>query len=263
MPRTNAGGPFWAGIDGVSLTGDGGSMAILDIRESVKESSVLLDPGRYEGQREILHTRESLSVTIVIHIRSRDPGERREALRYLANVKKTGWLRTNIRPERILWGTLTGVCMPEALGFAPMELTFTAHDFPYWRSDGKEIFRDTGQTLQHTFVPEGTAERSFLEVYIANTEGEALQRVEIETTSGGWLSCMAFTGLNLSPSDPLTLAYDGRHRLYIRAGTGDAQGFRTAVSSDDLLLVPGQANTVRIVADRKCLVSLMAPGIYR
>ena len=95
------------------------------------------------------------------------------------------------------------------------------------------------------------------------TEEEALQRVEIETTSGGWLSCMAFTGLNLSPSDPLTLAYDGRHRLTIRAGTGDAQGFRTAVSSDDLLLVPGQANTVRIVADRKCLVSLMAPGIYR
>ena len=262
MPRFQNPSPYTASLDGVSLTGLDSRIDIFDIRETAQEKVTLLPRGRYDGQLPLLKTRRFLEVTLRIRLRAWKPEERRGLFSLLAAWAKSGCLQISTRPARLLYGSFLDPFLPDPGSLSEMTLVFRASDFPYWLDAEPSTHTETGRQILWTFTPEGATDYVFLEALIANQQAAPLTSIQLSTYARDErLSFMLFSGLALNAGETFQIAYDEKHRLHLQSYGEDGAKFRSAASSDHLILFPGEPNTVLVQLNRTSRVQLTARGV--
>ena len=262
--KQETGGRYEVRLDGNSLCDLDPRIEITDIRETVRENTTNVQSGRYDGLTPLMHMRESLDVTVCVHLRTLQPQERRGLFSRICAWAGGSCLSVSLYPNRLLYGAFEPPVMPGPEGFDELELTFRAFDFPYWQEAYPQPLVTNGTSFTQVFSPSGTTDYTFLEFRIVNQTAAPLTWVQIETHARGrWISYMAFSELSLLAGEELILAYDDCHRLHISCKGQDGNRFRSAESSDELILLPEETNQVVVTLNTQCRVELTARGVYR
>lgn len=239
---------------------------ITDIQESApRMQTSTVANARYDGLRVTRRTRQSLSVTISFLVREYDTARRKElCARVCAWADQGGKLTLSDRPGQYLQVHCdTPPAVTSALRWTdPLTMVFTAWEQPYWQNEfptsvHQEIPAQTATTL--TILPRGSASCCFLEATLSNPGSAAVTSLTVST--GNTMFHLADPAL-IAPGTSLTIGYDTNGFLTILSGGVSMLHARSADSSDDLLLTPGQANQVTITADQFIAATLKARGIY-
>lgn len=241
------------------------TILITDIQEASPRMRITTaDNARYEGQRVIRHTRQSLSVTISFLIREYDAA-RRKALctQVCVWAANGGWLTTSDRPSQRLQVLCESLTAASSLHWTePLSITFTAYEQPYWQDEHPVLYpADVAAGVESilTLMPQGNAPHTFLEADIINTASSTM--TELSIRAGDAQFHLADSAL-LPAGETLHIAYDRHGFLTIRNGSTSMLHARSASSSDDLLMAPGQACDVGVTCSQRAHVVLKTRGLY-
>lgn len=241
------------------------TILITDIQEANPRMRITTaDNARYEGQRVIRHARQSLSVTVSFLIREYDAA-RRKALctQVCAWAANGGWLTTSDRPGQQLQVLCESLPAASALHWTePLSITFTAYEQPYWQDEHPILYPidvAAGVESTLTLMPQGNAPYAFLEADITNTSPYTM--TELSIRAGDTQFHLADAAL-LPVGEMLCIAYDRHGFLTIRSGSTSMLHARSAASSDDLLMVPGQACEAGVTCSQHAHAVLKARGLY-
>lgn len=249
-----------AWVNGVALTSAVPRAIIRDIYFDAAESDLTTGdrPGGY-GQRVLGLHRKSLHVGVEFVIRELfDLAARSAAQEAAAAWAQDGRLQVSNKPERFLQMRCTGA--PTLLAAkdytAVLRADFTALAVPYWQDLDTVALSLTGSSGNGTLRPLGTYGPQRLTVTVT----PASARLTTLTLTAGSTS-MSFSGLSVAAGTPLILSYDEENLLTITAGGVGQLSHRSG--SDDLLVMPQQANTLRFTANTSCAVKFEARGLYK
>lgn len=247
-----------AWLNQVPLSGIG-RILIQDIRDSVPETEITYgdSPDRM-GQRLLARRRISRRVEIVFAVRELNSLPARSAIVDRVNAwARDGILEVGHRPGQ----QLRVLCAARAAIQKPRDYTeeftiaFDAAAWPYWEDIGAEKLTMSGQSGAGTLANRGT-----MDSYISGTVTPTGGTLNTLTITAGDTS-FALAGLNVASGAALTIAYDERGLLLIRAGNEGLLSCRSEESSDDLVARPGR-NAVSFTANTACDVTLEVRGSW-
>ena len=122
--------------------------------------------------------------------------------------------------------------------------------WPYWADISPRRATLSGATGSGSLTNLGSAPARVC-VTVTPTGG-ALSTLTL--TVGG--SAFSLSGLGVAQNTALTIGYDARGILYIRAANADKLGCRSAASADDLIAAPG-ISSVGFTANTACAAVLL------
>lgn len=247
---------YSAWLDGEGLQDIDPTIIILDIQEQIPQSQILTAgwaAGR-DGTRFIRETVQTASVTIRFQVREYDVTRRKViASDVAAWALRGGYLTINDRPgQRLRVRCTTMPVVSSALKWTDtLSLTLTAYEWPFWEDEFASSASVSGKTSATLYLPvPGNGRYAYLSgsltfsgtTSIVITSGDT--HFEVQNVTGR---------LEWGYEDGL---------LYIRSGSTSVMSHRTPESSDDLIVIPGQQNTMSIEATVAVSGSVSTRGCY-
>lgn len=223
---------YGAWLDNLPLSGIDPTIIITDIDEHTPAVDVLTASRALgDGLRVTRRTRQSLSVAVKFMIREYGVARRKDILQRVITWARLGkYLSISDRPGQRLRVELDSVpTITSALKWTSViTLTFIAYACPFWEED-TPVTRTGGGKM---YVP-GDAEKAFVDVSIQPTSSNVT--VKAGDTS---ITLQGVSGkIDITHEDGV---------LRIMSGSTSLLSKRTAASSDDLWVTPGQENTFSI-----------------
>ena len=251
-----------AWINGASLRDVAGGILIKQIYDEPPRVDVAYAaiPGA-DGQRVLSNRRTNRRVTITAQVRELyDLAARARAIDAINAWAADGWLEINSRPDQ----RLRVVCVTRpAQGnlrdyTSEFAVAFEAAAGPYWQEKSYSIVTASGSSGSAQLSLNGS-EPAFLEAEIT----PAANLATLDISAGG--CAFHFTGMPVTSGTKITIGYDDQRRLFVRAGATNTSilRYRTAASSDDIILAPGAKNTIAFSAGASCAWTFKARGLWR
>ncbi len=246
-----------AWINGVPLSGVG-RILIQDIADNVPETEITYgdSPDRM-GQRLLARRRLSRRVNIEFAVRElTDLAARAAAVDRVNAWAQDGILEVGHRPGQ----RLRVICSARASIQKPRDYTeaFTVSFeavWPYWEDASPYITEMSGASGSGVLINYGT-----MDSYVsASVTPQSAALTALTLTVGS--TSFSLTGLNVAAGTALTIGYDERGLLLIRAGNVGLLGCRSEQSSDDMAAAPGR-NSVSFTANTACSVRLEVRGSW-
>ena len=204
--------------------------------------------------------RGSIKIKVKFMIKERNRTERMTVIQKVRGWATQGWFTMNTRPGQQLYVFCTKPPAFETFDLtARMEIEFTAYGEAFWQDITPVQVKVTSAVSSATasITPNGTQE-CFLEAEIAPSSG-TLTSVTITVGT----QTLALSGLSVTKTTPLKIYYDELHLLHIVSGSTSLLNKRSAASSDDILLVPNQSNSVGLTFSRACTYTIKARGLWK
>lgn len=231
---------YTCSLNGIALHTLDDSIYVLDIMESppVLHAETIARP-LGSGSHVLRMERTSLSVRISFAIRAYDVARRKAVCSKVAAwACRGGLLTVGDRPDQRLRVRCTTLpTVSSALRWTEaLTVVLTAFEAPFWEAEQPvSVSAGASSAISAQLYVPGAGEAAWLDVEL---NGSAAATVTIATP----LSSMTLTGVS------------GRVRIHHDAGvlaieSSDGASLlthRTADSSDDLLVVPGEENTIRV-----------------
>lgn len=241
------------------------NIMILDIQHSqpertfVKQTNANLDgvhiSDTYVGQRTV-------TVTFELHIY--DTAKRNEACQKVnAWAAAGGTLRTNERKDQQL---VRVVCeqyaeIESAKNWTdPLTLVFSTTDCPYWVSQTAATKSISNKTSgSYNLKVDGNVGSALLSVTATAEESNI---TNIKFTCGSYK--LHLKGIKVAKGEKISVSYTRGRYLKITHSKGNKSimSFLDQSSSDNLLAVCGQANTVGFAANKKVSVTFTTRGMW-
>lgn len=244
-------------LNGVSPTALHPAISVQDIEElspRMQISTAMLPTG---GSQLLRRVRESLSVRVKLLIAAYDLKERQTAFAQLmAWAEQGGSLCIGARPGQTLAVSCTALpSLRELYWLETLSITFTAYQPPYWQDAQPHTFTMTDSIILSVA---GTAPETPLDLLIHNDSSAQLNTLEVHTAG-----MLHFDNLAIAPGDALRIHHDrgvfAAETVSEGATPSSVLLCRSLDSDDDLLLLPGKENTVRLLAN----VDVTAQGSYK
>ena len=256
-------------LNGVSMSSLADEIVIRDIVELAPEiDRQTAKRALHAGTRVTSTVRRSLSVKVVYVVRAYEGVRRAEILDQIAAWCAGGGLMTiNTRPgKRLFVQPADTPRLDSSLKWADdLSLTLTAYEQPYWEDEEAVSVSVSSQWVeaqgQHFFAgvirPAGNVPRVPLTLMLYNTsKTDPLTHIKIVSED----TFMEFEGLNLAPGTlfggSISVSYtqnDVQQITNIMAQSPEEISllkYRTAESSDDLLVSSGKDNQLYVYADQ-------------
>lgn len=249
---------YQAWLNNVEISDINPDILITDINyKTVERDYRIADFGRKHGSLAGKDFIKENGVQVSFMVRKYSTVERQAVIQDLIKwCYAGGWLETSDRPFQRMYVKCTKLpTIPSVMKWLDViSVEFTAYAFPFWQDK-------TPQKLTVASGGTGTAKNfSALEV-----EAEAVITATAALSSFT-LTCgdtsFVFSGLSVSAGSTVVIDYtDAEHILEIKNGTTSLLHKRSAGSSDDLLLLPGE-NTVSFTASGDASCELRWKGVY-
>lgn len=240
-------------LDGLGLADIDPAILITDIEEHApKNKLTTCGNARYDGLRIARKVRQSISVTISLTVRERNHQRRQAVLERIAQwAQGVHYLTMSTRPGQRLR------VMPDALPTdcsslhwtQEMKITFTAYSIPYWEDEVPVKVTAQGTQGVTCITPMGCVP-CFLEAKIMHTASQPLEEIRLEVNG----QVLHLQGLNAQAPQVIEIRYDDEGLLVLPFAC------RTADSCDDVVLIPGQSNTIAYQADQPVSMTFYARG---
>ena len=230
-------------LDAMPLHAIDPDIIVTDIMEAQAETNTHTAP-RANGHGMIVtkRTRESLSLSVHFVIWERDTLRRKDVLRKIIAWAKNGkYLSISDRPGQRLRVELDSIpVIDSSLHWTQsLAITFVAYASPFWEDEEPAQVRVSSEenTSTFTIMPAGDGDECTMDVVFS----DAGMPVTIKT-----------------PLSSITFGASGNGELVIKHDNGifsatvdgiSVLSSRTPESSDNLLLIPGQANEVTITTN--------------
>ena len=248
-------------LNGIGLADLDSRIYVEDVKEKVnisadttKRSGYGLFPMNNPG-------RDSMTITVTFMLKERTRTSRAVLLQTVRGWCGDGWFTKNTRPTQRIYVFCTKE--PEIDTFdvkTRYQIEFTAYGEAFWQYITPVTVKKTSAVSSATesITPTGT-QKAFLEAEIAPSSG-TLTSVTITVGT----QVLALSGLSVTKTAPLKIFYDELHILHIESGGGSSlMSCRSAASVDDIVLVPGQANSISLAFSRACTYTLTARGLWK
>ena len=204
--------------------------------------------------------RGSITIKVKFMIKERNRTERMAVFQKVRGWATQGWFTMNTRPGQQLYVFCTKPPAFETFDLAArMDIEFTAYGEAFWQDITPVSVSVTSAVSSATasITPKGTQE-CFLEAEIKPSSG-TLTSVTITVGT----QTFTLSDLSVTKTTPLKIYYDELHLLHIESGSTSLLNKRSAASSDDILLVPNQSNSVSLTFSRACTYTIKARGLWR
>lgn len=254
---------FEATLNGVALSSLAEEIVLLDIVEEPAQMDTQTAPlALGAGMLRTVNRRKSLPVRLGCIIDTQDVARRAEVRDLIASwAENGGTMKINTRPDKILRVVMDE---PPTLDSSAdwskvLSLTLTAYAVPYWQSaTSKRLSVQTVHietTDEHHFAgvlaPDGNTGKSPAVYMLINGGEENLTHLKVQADA----TFIELDGINILPGYVVMLSYSDDGLLEIRdflalEGDNSLLRYRTAESSDDLMLTPGRDNQIIVTADQ-------------
>ena len=250
--------PVNAYLNGVSLRDLDPRILVRTVNEQApQESTEYGDRPGEDGQVLISRRRETRRVSIVFAVRElRDLTARANVVDAANRWAQDGRLCVSYRPDKQLRVAVAArACMQDPRNYNEEYRIDLDAPWPYWADISPRRATLSGATGSGSLTNLGSAPARVC-VTVTPTGG-ALSTLTL--TVGG--SAFSLSGLGVAQNTALTIGYDARGILYIRAANADKLGCRSAASADDLIAAPG-ISSVGFTANTACNVVFEVRGCY-
>ena len=245
-------------LDGLGLHDLDPCLIITDVCESAPRMQ-LKTAARAQGDGLVRtrRTRQSLSVTVRFLIREYDPMRRQGVMQKLHAWAQGHCLTFSHRPGQELLVTLDAFpTVTSALKWTEeLSITFTAYALPYWRSVEPATLTTNASAAM---MVEGTAPFAPADVTVTTGGSGTTTAITVQTGS----HAITLQRLSLAPGATVVFSYDDQGVLHITSGGASLLSRRTADSADDLLMIPGQSNTVSCSGDQPLTATFAVKGVW-
>lgn len=243
-------------LNNVSLSEAHPSILVLSAMEAAPKTSVSAMNwlGR-DGGIVVEDRREQLTVKVDFAIRERK--DREEWFRAFQAARSwcgSGTLETFTRPGQTLDVICTKLPEPKAKIFDTLSAEFTAYGWPYWREKNARTASVTAGTDGSLWVP-GDGIPTPVDVTVTIPSTGILTSLTV--TAGD--TSIVLNG-NIRGGAPFTFTHDDNGILSIKRGTSSILSYRTAASSDDLMITSGTTSTLSVSSGSAVF---SARGCYR
>lgn len=252
---------FEATLGGVDFSSLADELILLDIvEEPAQMDTQTAQRALGSGMIRMVNRRKSLSVRIVYQIRTQDV-VRRAAVRDLVAEWSAngGSLEINSRPGKVLPVVMDAVPAIDSNAdwSKDLTMTLTAYAMPYWRSkagagaqiDTVYVSSENVHYKATVITPKGNAGAAPATATVVNAGTAPLTYLKILAGK----TFFEFEGFNIPSGGVVMITYDVNGLLDVRGMvyTRDESllPYRTADSSDDLLLEPNVDNQIIVWAD--------------
>lgn len=246
-------------LGGVSLHELDSRIYVEDIKEDPNNTMETVSRAGYGTFPLTSPERDSLVIKVTGYVKERDRTAREAVYQKILGWCTKGWFTKNTRPGQRIYVYCTKPPGTETYKSARLEVEFTAYGEAYWQDTTPVSVSSSSAVSSATvsITPSGTQE-CFLEAEIAPSSG-TLTSVTITVGS----QTLALSGLSVTKTAPLKIYYDEMHLLHIVSGSTSLLNKRSAASSDDILLVPNQSNSVSLTFSRACTYTIKARGLWK
>ena len=185
----------------------------------------------------------------------RDLTARADAFRRIAAWAEGEKLQISSRPGMHLDVYRTGMPTPGPIRdyTAEGEITWTTAGPPWWKNDISEAALATGKSGTAILHTGGTAEEPLNALITAEA---ALNTITISCNGYS----MSLSGLGISEGGKLEIGHGRDGVLYIRSGSTGKISCRSAASDDEIMLQPGQKNSISFTGNASCTWEFTAEG---
>lgn len=258
-----------AALDGIALTLYAGLPLIVeDVSENPVYNTQGLDKSAADGTFMQSNSRERLEIKLRVYAKTRSSFERTQAYARLCE-----WCGSAAAEEKKLTVAyrrgqfLSCVCtkMPELTSStaidARFEITLTAYEMPYWRTEERQYIQKldcTANANKSATVDIGGAKgmTDFADV-VATVKSGTLTRITI----GAAKSSITYTGLSIPSGQSFIITHDRHGTFSAKDSRGNMLGaFRTPASSDDLLVRCGEKETFTVNASARIELTVSGCG---
>ena len=252
--------------------------SLSDVAEEIIIRDIIEEPPKVDRQtdkRALRHgyrvsgvIRRSLSVRIVYNVRAYDESRRAEILDSIARwAGDGGWLTISTRPMLRLYVRPEDFpSLSSSLKWTEdLSLTLTAYEQPYWEERLPAVLSaqtapdGDGYAFSGALNPRGTVQAVPVTLTMTNTGGAALTNLTITAAD----TSIVLERLSVQPGEAVAIAYTDDDILTITGGGASILSARTAESSDELLIRPGQENPITITSDAPVSGTVEARGRWR
>ena len=245
---------YRAYLDGRALNEISG-VVVLGVSESAAEWSVNAFPTAADGSHAVNSRRGTMSVQIAFAIKTRDLALRTQAISEVIEWARGSVLETNYRPGqrlRVECTQLPAVNAPHAWNDT-LTVAFTAHDVPYWEAVDETNAGGQGTDINLSMIIPGNGET----VLSARMEVvEPLSNITIEANG----TVLNLIRLSAVEGDIIHVGHDDFGRLFLRKNEENIFYRRLASSDDEVRLLCGKPNDIRITADGALKAEVYARG---
>lgn len=236
-------------LDGAPLSAIDESIIVTDIAYTApvvtRQGASLA--GR-DGQIAMSRKTESVGVEITFEIHERNPARRMQIAQMVQNWATCGgWLTTTDRPEqRLLVECESPPIISSSMRWTQtLRIGFTAYALPYWQDAFPTTVTITGNGYADVFAP-GSAAPCHVSGKVTNTGSDTITTADITCGDTAW----HLRGLSLAEGQTLTFGHtDSDFVLYIVQNGASVLDKRTADSSDELRLTPGDMRRISITTN--------------
>lgn len=227
-----------ASVNDVWLSDLDDRIVVTDIREEKAESRVsAAEKPASAGTFFEQANRKSLSVTIAFVLWERGVDQRRSLLDLVNKWAGNDMVRvqTNNRPGQYLYARMIHppVIASAMKWLEEIELTFTAHEVPFWRLEDPVNVTTSGAEINETIPGNGEA---FADVTLTNNGDTPLTAVRFRAGD----TMIYFADLNLAIGETLDVYHDKRGILRAIANGQSVLELRSPESDDELVVRCGE-----------------------
>ena len=226
---------------------------IEDITEKVNIDHEAVGRAAYGMLPQNTPRHKSIVITVKFMVKERIRFERNGVVHKIQSWAKQGWLTTNIHPNQRIYVFCTGLPSINTFKWTErMEVQFTAYGEAYWQDiTPLEYSSETDTTSASMIIKPICSHDCFFEAQITPSGG-TLTSVSVTVGSQSF----QLSGLSISANAVLSIYYDELHLLHIESGGVSLLNKRTGASSDDLILVANQNNTVAMTFNVACAYTI-------
>ena len=248
-----------AWMDGVRLS-EIGAIVIRDVSEQPPEMEIEYTGRPVLGGRTVhKRRRRALRVTIDAAIHELYDLKKRAAIHdAIAKWCSGSILELSNHPGRqlhVISGGVPGLGSVRDFN-SILSIELEANAIPYWEEKMANTASGSGASGSTTLWIPGTAKEVPVDVTVAS--GSGISSLTVIVTCGGITKSIALSGMS-SVAGAITFSRDADDRLQILTGSTNLMPYRTAASSDDLIIPAGMA-TVSWSASASRSVTFSARG---
>lgn len=251
-------------LSGISLLSLDSRLTLTDAQELPAWETPLSERAGMHGRFPAGLRRRSLEIRLSVHMKAWDVRERGNLYQKLCGWAKPGPLTVSWRENQQLQ---TDVCYVESLPSVhawtrTVTVRLTAHLQPFFRDTEPLLLKETAARVSFSLTPPGTAGAA-ADLKVVNQEADELLQLTAETRKGNERqSFLTLRGLDLLAGEAVEISHDAFGLLQIRARGASVLACRTPESSDDLILVSGEEQVLRVSAMQKVRVEARVYGLY-
>lgn len=247
-------------LDGVPLSSMHDELMILDVQHTPaqRQANVARKAKGHGGYVSGIYQQQT-TVSVLFELHVYDIRERQRVCDEIATAAiNCKILQTSDRPGK----RLHVICdQPPAIESAQqwtsqIAMTFSAYSIPFWEETAPAVVTLTGTAKTDTLFVPGNAGETFVDVEVSAPSG-----ISSLTISAG-SNTIALTGLSVAAGGVIKVTHDENGILSIKNGNTSILSHRTAVSSDDLLVISGKRNNVSVSANNAVSCRFSARGVW-